>query len=204
MAYFGDASAYLSSGNTSMLATGSDSTSSFLSGATSAGDSIGSSFGMLGASKMGLSLISSAFKYSAAAKEAKAKEAYQKYHNSMVQLSAASQQNSVTLNEIMYNEASADQALQIQKGGITSSGTIEASAAAAGVKGNSVYLSMLDVKRNAVQAEYKRAATFKNAMLSFDAQRQNIAFGAVMNRDNSFIPTPNAASYILSGIAGGL
>lgn len=142
-------------------------------------------------------------KYKSAKAEAKAREAWQKYHNTMVNLSNATQQNGITMNEIFAQQALADQALQIKRGDIISSGSVEANAAAAGVTGNSVALSMLDVKRNSAQAEYKRQVTFKNTMLAFDTQRTNAALAAVMQGQHSYIPQPNAASYILSGMFGG-
>lgn len=155
------------------------------------------------AASTGLSMFQGFAKYKAAKADAKAKEAWQKYHNTMVNLSNATNQNGITMNEIFAQQALADQALQIKRGDIVTSGTAEANAAAAGVTGNSVMLSMLDVKRNAAQAEYKRQVTFKNTMLAFDVQRVNSAMAAVMQRDNSLIPTPNAASYLLSGMFGG-
>ena len=115
----------------------------------------------------------------------RARTAYQQYSNTMVDLSVGMQEDNITLNEILYNKASAAQAAQIQESGMTALGEAEVSAAAAGVTGKSVQVSEAHIQGNAAAAEVQRQRDYKFAMLGFDAQRRNVALTGAMQKDYS-------------------
>lgn len=139
--------------------------------------------------------------YNAASAQAKAKEKWQAYQNTMLQLSNAQSQNAITDNEIMAQQAFADQGIGIQKSNILTSAKAEVSAAAAGVKGRSVDQAMLDINRNAAAAERQRQIDFANSNLAFTAQRAQSSMSAAMQQDYSYIPKPKLGSYLLEAAA---
>lgn len=116
---------------------------------------------------------------------AKSQRAYQNYSNSMVDLSNSANQDAITLNEIQYIDVSTQQAKSIQTSGMTAAGSVEANAAGAGVRGNSVQVNMTHVEGSAASAEYNREREFKYAMLGFDQQRRSSAMFASMQKKHS-------------------
>lgn len=127
----------------------------------------------------------------------KANIKWQKYRNTMVHLSNAMNQNTITNNEIISNQAFADQALVIKKGSILGQARAEVAAAAAGVKGRSVNQTMFDIQRNAGIQEAQRQQSLKNSQLAFDQQRLNSAMSDKMQQDYTYFPKPNPAAYYL-------
>lgn len=149
------------------------------------------------AGSLGLNFLSAETNKMVDETAAKAGRLVQQFNNTMVRLSDANNQNAITTNQMLSNEAFADQALMIRKGGLIAAAKTETMAAAAGVKGRSVNQAMFDVQRNAAQRDYQRQVAQKNQNLAFDQQRVNSALGAEMNQDYSYIPKPRAASYYL-------
>lgn len=145
-----------------------------------------------------LDFIAAEANYQADKAQWKAQTAWQKYRNTMVNLSNSINQNAITQNEILAQQAFADQALKIKKGSLMSTARAEVAAAAAGVKGRSVNQAMLDVKRNAANREYERQVSFTNANLAFDQQRLQSKMSADMQQDYTYLPKPNSASYYLN------
>lgn len=145
-------------------------------------------------------LLAAGAQYQGDAATSKAKRAWQKYSNTMLSLSNAMQQNSITTNQLLASDAFTNQAIQLKKEGIMTSAATEVAAAAAGVKGRSVNLAMRDVKRNAANREAERQEGFKNTMLAVSQQRQNASMSAAMQVDYSYIPKPKAATYFLNAI----
>ena len=123
--------------------------------------------------------------------------AWQNYSNTMVRLSDAVNQNAITTNEILSEQAFAEQAIGIKQSNILTEAQAQVTAAAAGVKGVSVDDVMLDINRNAAEAENKRQNDLAASRLSFDAQRQNSAMSAAQSQDYSYIPRPKLGSYLL-------
>lgn len=134
--------------------------------------------------------------------ESKLNRAWQKYSNTMIELSHSTSANAITTNEILSQHAFADQALVGKKTSILTQAKVEVAAAAAGVKGRSVNQAMFDVQRNAGAREAERQRSLSNANLAFDQQRLMGRMSANMQKDYSPIPKPNAASYYLNAGIG--
>lgn len=149
------------------------------------------------AANAGLNALSGFMSYQGDKAQAKAQKAWQAYHNTMTELGNAVNQNAITTNELLANQAFADQAMQIKRGSIFAQAKVEVAAAAAGVKGRSVNQAMFDVQRNAASREYARQVSLKNAQLAFDQQRLQSSMSSALQKDYSYIPKPNAASYFL-------
>ena len=150
---------------------------------------------------LGASMLSGFMSYQADKAAAKAKRAWQAYSNTMIRLSDAQNQNAITTNEILNQQASTDQAIGIKESNILTTAQAEVSAAAAGVKGRSVDMVMLDINRNAAVAERQRETSLINANLSFDQQRRSSSLQAAMQQDYTYIPRPKLGSYLLSAAA---
>jgi hypothetical protein len=153
------------------------------------------------AASAGLNLLGAANSYAADKAQSKAQRAWQAYTNKMVDLSATVSQNAITTNELLAHDAFANQAFQLRKDTILTRAKVEASAAGAGVKGRSVNLAMRQVLGNAASREAERQENFRVTELGFDQQRMQVAMSAAMQKDYSYIPKPNAASYFLSAAA---
>lgn len=146
----------------------------------------------------GLNLLGGYGQYQADKASAKAAKAWQAYSNTMIRLSDAVNQNAITTNEILSQQAFADQAIGIKQSNILTTAQAEVSAAAAGVKGVSVDDVLLDINRNAANAENKRQNDLKASRLAFDQQRQSSALSAALQQDYSYIPSPKLGSYLLN------
>ena len=153
------------------------------------------------AASAGLNLLSAANSYAADKAQSKAQRAWQAYTNKMVDLSATVSQNAITSNELLAQDAFVNQAFQLRQDSIFTRAKVEASAASAGVKGNSVNKSISQVLRNSAAREAERQEGFRVTMLGFDQQRMQVSMQAAMQKDYSYIPKPNAASYFLSAAA---
>lgn len=150
------------------------------------------------AASAGLNALSAINQYGADKAKAKAQQAWQDYSNRMVDLSATVSQNAITTNELLSADAFTNQAMQIQRGGMLAEAQAKVSAAAAGVKGNSVNRGVTHVLANAASREAERQEQFRVAQLGFTQQRTQVAMSAAMQKDYSYIPKPQAASYFLS------
>lgn len=155
-----------------------------------------SQMGSLGSGASGL--FSTWSDYFAKETSAKNSTAFQNYSNSMTDLSNAVNQDSITLNQIQYIDASAQQSGKIQTQGMTAAGSVEANAAASGVRGNSVNVNLTHVEGSAASAEYNREREFKYAMLGFDQARTTSVVKAAMNKKYS---TFAGGSLLQSGVS---
>jgi hypothetical protein len=153
---------------------------------------------------LGLNLASAFGSYQADKAAAKAAQAWQAYSNTMLRLSDGLNQNAITTNEILSQQAFADQAIGIKQSNILTQAQAEVSAAAAGVKGTSVDDVMRDINRSAAVAENKRQNDLNASYLAFDQQRQSSAMSAAMQQDYSYIPKPKLGSYLLKAAAASL
>jgi len=143
------------------------------------------------------SFLSAGMSYRADKAQSQAQRAWQVYSNKMTDLSNSISQNALTQNSILAADATANQALNLRQETILSRARVEVSAAAAGVKGRSVNLTVRDVLRGSAMRESERQEAFRTEMLGIQQQRLNAAFGAASQKDYSYIPKPNAASYYL-------
>lgn len=133
--------------------------------------------------------------------DAKNKKAFQEYSNSMTDLSNAVNQDSITLNQIQYIDASTQQSGKIQTQGMTAAGSIQATAGAAGVRGNSVQVNLAHVEGTAAAAGYNREREFKYAMLGFDQARTTSTLTTAMNKKYS---TFAGGSLLQSGLSSAM
>jgi hypothetical protein len=136
--------------------------------------------------------------YEQAKKDAEAKKAWQAYKNTMVQLSDANNQNTLTTNANLAFEQSALQAFSIERSEYITSAQAEVAAAASGTGGRSANAVLLDVERNATMAQSRRQGDLEAQFLQIDNQRRQSQFQAAMSMDYSPIPEPNPATYMLN------
>ena len=145
--------------------------------------------------------LSAMMGYSADSAKAKAQKAWQAYTNKMVEFSHGQTQNSITTNELLASDALTNQAFQLRKESMFIRGQVEVSAATAGVKGRSVNLAIRQVVGNSAARESERQEAFRTTMLGVDQKRKSAAMNAAMQKDNSYIPKPKAASYYLGAVS---
>lgn len=143
------------------------------------------------------SLIKSGVSFFAAQQQAEAEKRWQKYNNAMTMLGNASNQNTINTNEILAAERGANQRFEIGRSKYITVGQAEASAAASDTEGRSVNAVVFDVERNAAKAQAALRADLQAQYLSLDHQRQSSAFQMASNLDYSYIPQPNAATYLM-------
>jgi hypothetical protein len=146
----------------------------------------------------GLALLRTGMSYSQASEDAKSKQAWQSYKNTMTQLSNANNQNILTTNANIARDSSSEQAFQISRSEYLTTAQAEVSAAASGVGGRSVNDVLFDVERNASSAQAARQRDLNSQYLQIDNQRQQSNFQTAMQMDYSPIPQPNPATYMLN------
>lgn len=153
---------------------------------------------VVGAVGAGVAAYSSA---NAASANSKAGRAMQAYNNKMKDLSATLSQNSVTRNQLRAVDALSTNAVNLKKDSIFMRARVEVSAAAAGVKGNSVNRTLRETIGDAASREVDRQEAFRETMMDIESERYGIQVSAAMQQDYSYIPKPNTASYYLSAAA---
>lgn len=146
----------------------------------------------------GLSLLKQGVGYSEAKKAAEAKQAWQAYKNTMLELSNANNQNIITTNENLARRNSADQSFSIERSEYLTSAQAEVAAAASGTGGRSVNAVMFDIEQNATMAQAKRKQDLEDQYLQAENQRQQSNFQTALSHDYSPIPEPNPATYMLN------
>lgn len=135
--------------------------------------------------------------YRADRAQAKAQKAIQAYRNKMLNISNAMNQNSITTNQTLAIQQSAKQAVFQRRDELSTLGATAVSAASAGVRGNSVNMSLLDVQRNAGFQEKARQTDLEQQFMQFRQERLTSNLSAVMGMDYSYIPKPALGSYML-------
>lgn len=148
-----------------------------------------------------LDLLGANMQYQADKAASKAKRAWQAYSNKMLDLSATVSQNNITTNQLLAADALTNQGFELKTDSIFTRAKVEASAAAAGVKGRSVNLAVRQVVRNSAAREAERQESFRTTMLGFDQQRMEVELSKTMQKDYSYIPKPKFASYFLSAVS---
>ena len=152
------------------------------------------------AASAALNMLSAGQQAKADKAQANAQRAWQAYSNKMIDLSATVSQNAITTNQILASNALSNQAFELRRESIFTRARVEASAAAAGVKGRSVNLSIRQVMGNSARREVERQEDFRTTMLGFEQQRMGVAMQAAMQKDYSYIPQPKSSSYYLGAI----
>lgn len=144
----------------------------------------------------GSSLLSGLMSFGADKAAAKAQRAFQKYRNTMTQLSNALAQDAITANELISNEQFRRQALQIQSTYQEAAGATQVQAGATDTAGRSVDRSMFLLEQSRDMAEAVRQENLISSWIAFDQQRENAAMSAAMQQDYSYIPKPNLMTYL--------
>jgi len=129
--------------------------------------------------QVGFSLLGSANESSTKGEN----KALTKYQNKMKNLSSAATQNSITTNEIQVVEESSMRALDIQRNTLRQRGAAEVAAAAAGVEGNSVTQTVMDIEREGHFNEFARKVNLNSELLNMDAARKDNVFQNTTSQD---------------------
>lgn len=114
----------------------------------------------------------------------------QSYNRTMSEISKAQQLNAMTSNEVNLRDAAVRTSAAIQQQSMQDRAGVEASAAAAGVRGGSVRSAMNSIQRSKLQA---RASLRKRIVLqrqSTTQDRANLELSHIFNRDISPYTSP--------------
>ncbi len=156
------------------------------------------SSGDMTAMQEGMNFLSAGTKYMADKAQATAREKWQAYSNSMANISNALNQNAISVNETNTVREATDTNANIQKGSILYGAKEVVMASAAGVQGKSVNQSLLDIQANAAQREMNNQLDLTSKLNSFAQQREESEMKAKEAQNYSFIPKPDAGSYLFS------
>ncbi len=141
--------------------------------------------------------VSQLTSFIAASKKAKADKKWKDYNDKMTRLQDALNQNSITENELQAARREQAQEINIRKSGMQTEASIEASAAAAGVKGRSVNAALFDSKRNVANASQMNKEETEAQMAGFAQARTSSALSADLQINKATIPEPNPTTYML-------
>lgn len=150
------------------------------------------------AAMMGFQAISG---YKNAKARAKYQRRMQEYKNKMTNIANAINQNAITTNTTLQIQQSAKQAVHMRKDELTTLASTAVAAAAAGVRGNSVTQTLLNVQQNASGLEKQRQDDLQQYFLQADQQRLSSTLSAVQNQDLSYIAKPKLSNYLLGAAA---
>lgn len=152
----------------------------------------------------GLNFLQAESQYESDKAMAKAKQQWQQYSNTMLRLQDSFNQNTITSDRILTKDYFDEQAKQIQDSYLQTSASVENSAAAAGVAGNSVVQVLQQSAVSAAQAEVNRQKQLTTAMQSLDNQSAMSHMSANMQQDYTPIKTPSRASYYIGALSKSL
>ena len=147
--------------------------------------------------QMGLAITRGAGNFASASIEAKVRKSTQAFRNTMAALSAAQNQNSITVNEIGVLDGADQLREQQQIAALEQEGSAAVASAAAGVSGTTTELVVKDLKASAARANKARLDNIENQFLSFGQERKNVELSRIYSRDRSIIPKPSIASAAL-------
>ena len=148
-------------------------------------------------SQMGLSLVGSWGAYASAGIQSDLEERIQSYRNTMNRLSAARATNAVTVNQVRARDAAVQADTLIQRQAITDQAQAEVEAAAAGVMGNSVRMTIRDLRASAGRASFALERQANQQQAEFREQKTSIALSAITNTDVQVIPKPSLGAMLL-------
>ena len=147
--------------------------------------------------QMGLAGLGAVTDFMAARDQASVERKMQKHRNAMAKMQSARQQNAITINAARMADSVVESESMIQRTSIIDKGKAAVAAAAAGVKGNSVDMTMRDLAGSANRASYAVRRQFNQNMSDLNEQRKSVAIGAVLNQDIQVIPKPSVGSMLL-------
>ena len=140
--------------------------------------------------------------FSASKAKADAQRAVQKFNNKMVNIANAMNQNVISTNTTLNIQQSARKAVALDRNELTAVGAATVSAAAAGVRGNSVDSTIDNVQRGAGLLEHQRELDLEQQFDQQFNQRLNSSFSARQNQDTSYIAKPSLASAMFGAVQG--
>jgi hypothetical protein len=149
------------------------------------------------AAQMGMSLVDSWGDYQMTKIQTEAQEKIQAYRNTMNMLSAARSQNAITTNQVRVRDAAKRAEEVIQRTALIDQSKAEVNAAAAGVAGNSVEMTMRDLRASAGRASYAQRRAAFTQMADMSEQKTSVAIAAITNTDVQVIPKPSAGMALL-------
>lgn len=121
----------------------------------------------------------------------KYKRKLQAYNNKMVNISNAINQNAITNNLSTQMSKFARIAVDLEANKLGQVASAEVMAATAGVSGNSVDATIMDIQANAAGKEYNRQTELNSMLLATDQQSRQSNMSAKMGQNHNYIPKPN-------------
>jgi len=152
-------------------------------------------FMMLG--KMANQVAGAYGQYSTSKIQFQMQESARKHKEAMTALSAAQQFNAVTVQEAQTRDAGMRAAVSLNMQSLGNRSAAEVQAAAAGVAGNSVDQTMIQLERSALSANAARKLTLKSKRQAHGQQRKNIRMQQIYGRDISTPIPPSPTSALL-------
>lgn len=147
--------------------------------------------------QMGIALSKGIAGFATSRIESRMERAVQGYRNTLNSLQSGMQHNTSVMNSIAIRNASSalDTDLQVQS--MRDKGAREQEAAAAGVAGNSVVLSMRELSVSAARANKTRLDNLKAQLDANSHERKNIEMSRILNKDISVIPRASPAMALM-------
>jgi len=127
----------------------------------------------------------------------------QKYRNRMLEITAAMERRTITLNQVSTRDATMRLSFDLQKQAARDQGAATVSAAAAGVQGGSVDATMRGLRQSALNAQAARKARYRGEMRQHFQDGVNLNVGTIMGKDIQVHPRPSILSAAV-GIGGNL
>lgn len=121
----------------------------------------------------------------------------QKYRKKIAAVQTAMDLNAQGENAAALQRSLATDALSVQRASLRDEGSAIAGAAAAGVRGASVDLGLLDLQRRGHEAAYAVEDRMKAERTAAGVERRNIRIGGVLGQPRGSRGGPSAASALL-------
>lgn len=147
--------------------------------------------------QMGMKVVGGLSAYGEQKHKSRMEEIMRGYQQTMTDISAAQQLNTMTANEVSARDAAMRASVALNVQSMQDRANAEVSAAAAGVSGGSVRSTMRGLMRSRLMAQQAMHNKVQAQKRSFAQDRRNFALNRAMNKDISVIPKPSAASALL-------
>ena len=121
----------------------------------------------------------------------------QAHRETMADISAALQTNSITHSEVEALDQSRRLEKQIDIASMQDKGQAEVNAAAAGVSGGSVDKVIRGLERSALNANYARIESLENTLNARGQDRKNVTLSRIFNRDTTVFQSPSVGASLL-------
>lgn len=121
----------------------------------------------------------------------------QKYRRKVAAVQTALDLNAQGENAAALQRSLAAAAISVQRASLRDEGSAIANAAAAGVRGASVDLGLIDLKRSGYEAAFAVEERMKSERNAASVERRNIRIGGVLGQERGSRGGPSAASALL-------